>query len=162
MLDLTDATSAFRERFWSKVDRRGPDDCWLWTAAVDKRGYGKFSIARSQWTAASRVAYALSNGIIPDGTFICHSCDNPGCCNPAHLWIGDSKSNHDDMLDKGRQHCPRNDGEHNPRAIFTADDVLSIRQRIAQGETRMAISREYGVSWGTVDHAVRKITWRHL
>lgn len=162
MLDLTCATPQFIARFWAKVDRRGPNDCWPWNACVDRKGYGKFSLRRGINTAAHRVAYALTYGIVPDGACVCHSCDNPLCCNPAHLWLGTVFENNTDMITKGRFRIARHDGIHNPRARLTEFDVYSIRTRVQNGETRAAIAREYGVSYSTIDHAVRGISWKHL
>ena len=76
------------ERFWAKVDKRGPDDCWNWTASVvDNRGggrYGKFKVA-GKTIRAARLAYELEVGPIPDGLTIDHLCRNTLCVNPAHL-----------------------------------------------------------------------------
>ena len=87
-------------RFWSHVER-GPD-CWEWTARRDKDDYGQFAISKGKSAVAHRVAYSLSVGDIPDGMFVCHTCDNPPCCNPEHLWIGTNQDNMDDMVRKNR------------------------------------------------------------
>ena len=74
------------ERFWAKVDRRGPDDCWEWLAYRQRNGYGKFGRGgRGSMTTAHRVAYELTFGPIPDGLNIDHLCRNRGCVNPSHL-----------------------------------------------------------------------------
>lgn len=75
------------ERFWSKVDRRGPDTCWPWLASIAYNGYGRFGI-HSQggtMTTAHRVAYELAVGPIPAGLVVDHLCGNRACCNPSHL-----------------------------------------------------------------------------
>lgn len=72
------------ERFWSKVDRRGDDECWEWTASRNHFGYGKFSKGNS-WVRAHRFSWELANGPIPDGLVIDHLCRNTACVNPAHL-----------------------------------------------------------------------------
>jgi hypothetical protein len=95
------------ERFWAKVDRSGgPDACWLWTAGTFRlrNGYGKFGAdpAASRTVYAHRFAYELSHGPIPPGLLVCHHCDNPPCCNPAHLFLGTIADNMRDMSDKGR------------------------------------------------------------
>lgn len=102
-------------RFWSRVDIKGEDECWPWTSSRDPHGYGVFSI-NSRNTAASRAAYILKNGTIPDRLRINHHCDNPPCCNPRHLYAGTAAENTRDMVIRGRQ-----------KVKFTPDDVLFIR-----------------------------------
>jgi hypothetical protein len=73
------------ERFWSKVVKNGPDECWGWTAFIAPDGYSKFSVRHDYQAPAHRVAYELSIGPIPDGLHLDHLCRNRGCVNPAHL-----------------------------------------------------------------------------
>lgn len=91
--------------FWSHVERRGPDDCWLWTGRRDTWGYGALSF-RGKSYVASRLSWAIANHAQPDG-YVCHSCDNPPCVNPAHLWLGDAAANNADKVAKGRHHNQR-------------------------------------------------------
>lgn len=94
-------------RFWSKVDKTpgyGPKgDCWEWTgASIKKDGRGIFWLDRKN-QIASRVALSMKLGRpLGIGIFACHSCDNPKCCNPSHLWEGDNKQNIHDARSKGR------------------------------------------------------------
>lgn len=89
------------ERFWAKVDKRGPDACWPWLASRCDSGYGKFRVGKM--TRSHRVAFELGGGEIPDGQCVLHRCDNPACCNPAHLFVGTFNDNVQDMVRKGRQ-----------------------------------------------------------
>lgn len=105
-------TRHIEERFWSKVDQRGPNDCWPWLGARHERGYGRFILGERN-RRANRVAWEIANARpVPDGMLVCHSCDNPPCVNPAHLWIGTLADNARDMVAKGRHanpqktHCP--------------------------------------------------------
>lgn len=104
----SDRANAIAEaRFWSKVDRRGPDECWPWRGRVNPDGYGLFDLGKTA-TTAHRVAWELSNGEpIPKDLLGCHTCDNPPCVNPAHLFIGTIADNNRDRTTKGR------DGRHN-------------------------------------------------
>lgn len=75
------------ERFWAKVDKRGPDDCWLWTAATNQLGYGQIGTGSTQRLMAHRCSYELAYGPIPDGMMVDHRCGVPLCVNPAHLRV---------------------------------------------------------------------------
>lgn len=87
------------DRFWSKVERG--DGCWLWRGAIDGNGYGGIKIAGKMYRC-SRVAYELTNGPIPAGLIVLHSCDNRACVNPAHLRSGTHKDNTRDMIERKR------------------------------------------------------------
>lgn len=88
--------------FWRRVAVRGPDDCWPWTGArAGKMRYGCLWWA-DRVRVAHRVAWELTYGPIPPGVQVCHSCDNPPCCNPAHLFLGDNQENVADREAKGR------------------------------------------------------------
>jgi hypothetical protein len=93
-------------RFWAKVDKRGPDECWEWTGARQPQGYGTIGVYlgyRSYGYARSnRVAWELMRGPVPDGLHVLHSCDNPPCVNPNHLFLGTALDNIHDCIDKGR------------------------------------------------------------
>lgn len=92
------------ERFWAKV-RRSPVGCWEWQASKDEWGYGIFCLG-DRMHHASRCAWLFVFSEIPDGLIICHTCDNPGCVRPSHLFLGTDKDNHADMVRKGRDDGP--------------------------------------------------------
>lgn len=96
------------ERFWAKVQKTAT--CWLWTATRNPKGYGLFKIAGT-CRPAPRVAWELLHGPIPDGFYVCHTCDNPPCVKPAHLFLGTPTDNARDRVAKGHHRTPRGD-EH--------------------------------------------------
>ena len=87
-----------KERFWEKVDKSG--DCWKWIAHLLK-GYGRFRLNNKTWSA-HRVSWTLHYGEIPEGMCVLHRCDNPGCVNPEHLFLGTRTDNMKDRDQKGR------------------------------------------------------------
>lgn len=103
-------------RFWSKVDKRGPDECWDWTAYTDPAGYGRFKVPDGDRTMlAHRYSFILHNGPIHRKWMVLHSCDRPCCVNPRHLRAGDNGDNVRDMVLRDRirpwgrsvTHCPQ-------------------------------------------------------
>lgn len=150
------------ERFWEKVDKRGPDECWNWLGAR-AYGYGRLVIgSRKDETRhviiASRFSYELVYGPIPESMFICHTCDNRSCVNPTHLFLGTHQDNMTDMYNKSRS----TKGEKNGQAKLTHDEVRQIRQRYASGETQRAISRLYAIGQSTVQAIVSRKIWNHV
>lgn len=100
---------SYEERFFQKVDKT--NSCWLWTGARNSRGYGSFSF-NGKIVSAHRYSYELHKGKIEDGLFVCHSCDNPSCVNPEHLWAGTHSENMKDMVAKDRQGYPMRTHTH--------------------------------------------------
>ena len=145
-----------RERFLAKVDRRGPDECWLWTAAQVGRPthrYGWFALGgRPRY--ANRVAYELFVGPIPEGHGVLHRCDNSLCVNPAHLFTGTQKTNMADAATKKRMSQHKRWGVRHPRNKLSERQVMEIYRRAKAGEGTTALGREFGVTHAGA-HAIR-------
>jgi hypothetical protein len=144
------------ERIWGAVDVRGPDECWPWKLSGSPRGYGQVTLGgRSR--RVTRVIYEMLHGPIPAGMVVCHSCDNPPCCNPAHLWLGTVAQNNADRAAKGRSWSPV--GERQGASKLTAADVLAIR---ADGRSQSVIAGEYGITQSNVSAIKLRKSWTHL
>lgn len=148
------------ERFWAKVDKSaGESACWPWTGSIDRGGYGVLKLrAVANNRGAHRIAFRLTNGHWPVPC-CCHSCDNPICVNPAHLWEGTYAENHADMRRKGRDRYRTVGfiGEEHPGARLTWDDVDAIR---ASGEGASALAARYGVSRSAIRSVLSYLTWK--
>ena len=90
---------SYEDRFMQKVNKT--ETCWLWTGALNSRGYGSFGVY-GKATSAHRYSYEHFKGKIPEGMIVCHSCDVPACVNPDHLWVGTYLDNSRDCIRKGR------------------------------------------------------------
>ena len=145
---------SLEERFWSKVDKGGPDECWLWQAATDGWGYGRSSV-RGKTKLAHRVSYELEKGPIPEGLCVCHSCDVPPCVNPQHLFVGTQQDNITDRYKKGRSAS----GEKHGRAKLTDFEVRLIR---ASDKPQRELAVDFGVGQQQVSHIKNHKRWTHI
>jgi len=89
-----------KEQFYGKTFINS-DGCWIWKGLLDRIGYGWFTLGKEDFKA-HRVSYTVFKGEIPDGMLVLHTCDNPSCCNPEHLWLGTQKDNMKDCAKKER------------------------------------------------------------
>ena len=146
-------------QFWSLVDVRGWDECWLWMGPIRGNGYGGFTRARTLRLYAHRISYTLYKGEIPRGYAVCHTCDIRLCVNPNHLWAGTNAENLADMAAKGRSQ----QGEAHWNVRLTAEAIRQIRaQRWERGLPYKKIAAEWGISPGTVRKITERRIWKHL
>lgn len=150
----------YSKRFWDKVDIGGQDECWEWNRHRFANGYGSFhKSVQERHALAHRVAYELANGPIPDGLYVLHQCDNPACCNPAHLSVGTQYDNMADAVNRDRTR----QGEAVTASVLTANDVHSIRERyVPYIITAQILAAEYGVSDSAIYAILSGRNWKHI
>lgn len=171
MEHVTDAPSAIAEgwegrlraepRLW--LQTTWSPDCWVWQGPRLPKGYGRLNCG-GRYVLAHRLSYEIHYGPIPKGLLVCHSCDNPPCIRPDHLFLGTAKENSADMWAKGRQRQGAiYRGSRSTNAKLTESQVATIRARYATGGvTQYEIAAEYGVSQATVKELLNFETWRHV
>lgn len=152
---------AFEERFWGKVEfpQDRLNECWLWTAAVQDKGYGVIALkGRNKRVLAHRVAFELVNGFLDDGEVVRHECDNPQCVSPFHLKRGTQRDNMNDMVTRGRQAKGARAGS----SKLSEEVVREIRKMYSEGALQREIGAKFGVTQGTVSVLVNQKSWSHL
>jgi hypothetical protein len=159
------------------------DGCWEWTGKVGKNGYGTLVHAekgKRNHLLAHRVMYEIFIGPIPNGKFVCHTCDNRKCINPDHLWVGTHSENMKDAANKGRipaigrKHTeetkkkfklrsrPQKKGESSWLSKLKEYDVLRIREMLSKGIKQKYIMNEYGISRSCLYMISVRETWFHI
>lgn len=165
----------FVSLFWAHVDDSGGHDaCWPWINGTDNGGYGMYTVAKKFGFSplAHVIAWVLTFGPI-DKTkrrrCVCHSCDTPACCNPAHLWLGLNRQNNRDRNNKGRTSCgvrhrlAVRHGSNHYRAKLTKRKVLAIRKLYARGGiTMLTIARIYALGRSHVEGIINRRVWKHV
>lgn len=143
-------------RFLSHISRF-ESGCWIWRGRTSHKGYGYFVVGETKFPA-HRVAYQLWNSAIPDGSCVCHACDNRACVRPDHLFLGSPADNSADMKHKGRS-CR---GRKQWSAKLSEADVIAIRHGISEGMTQIEAARRYGLDQSTVSLLVTRKTWAYV
>lgn len=140
------------ERFWPKVEKT--DGCWWWVAAyTNPRGYGVI-VDHGRNRQAHRVSYELTYGPIPEGLYVCHTCDNRLCVRPTHLFVGSHRDNQLDKIAKGRS---VREAHHSAKLTWL--QVVEIRRRRAAGESQRALARAFGVSKQNIKNIMSGRSW---
>ncbi len=130
------------------------DGCWEWTGLKDKDGYGLLSYARRNYRA-NKLALQFDGRPVPAGMYACHTCDNPGCVRPSHLYPGTPQQNADDAYVRDRNQR----GERHYAAKLRDNDIKTTRSSF---ETDEDIARIYGVSRSNISQIRSRKTWRHV
>lgn len=135
------------DRFWAKVVRSDGEQCWGWAGATQHGGYGTIWDGQ-RLIRANRYSYELHFGSIPDGMAVCHRCDNPPCCNPAHLFLGSHAENMADAQSKGRTRFGI--------TCLTAEAIQTAISLRSNGASYTSIGARLGVSHKTVIRAIER------
>lgn len=147
--------SIILERY--KIDANG---CWVWSATCFQFGHGRVKI-KSKDLKAHRVSWEYHKGPIPDGMFVLHTCDNPPCINPEHLFLGTQLENMRDMHSKNRNVSSL--GEKHGRSKLTEVEVKQIKNMLLEGRYS---HREIGEGFGVTGAAITQIAignnWRDV
>jgi hypothetical protein len=142
--------------FWDKVNKT--NTCWEWEGSKIPKGYGRFCYQGKQWYTHI-LSYELHYGPYDKTKCICHTCDNPSCVNPSHLFLGTYSDNMQDCISKARHKHGKFPGELNKSVKLTEEQVLTIRA--TPGPNRL-IAQQYGVSKYCIDEIKTRKTWKHL
>ncbi len=160
------STVPLESRFRKKVDKSG--ECWNWTgceSGADGK-YGGINILGKK-KRVHRVSYEIHIGPIPEGSQVCHHCDNPKCVRPDHLFLGTAKDNNQGCIAKGRRNFQINPdfmphGTANRLAKLTEKKIWDFRIRYLEaGESLRSLAKEAGVCRKTLKNAIDGKTWRH-
>lgn len=147
------------ERFESHFTKT--DGCWEWMATRSINGYGRINID-GKYYGAHRVAYNLYIGDLPDNMCVCHHCDNPGCVNPSHLFLGTRSDNMKDCVKKGRRRLPVASGEKPAGYKLTEEQVMEIRSKYPGDKSQRKIASEYGVSQSEIWRIIHRVHWANI
>ncbi len=153
-------TRPVEELFWSHVEKT--DGCWLWTAAVNRGGYGLFSVEKKTCKAHRYAWQFIYKQFLPAGFDLCHHCDVPHCVREDHLFVGTRADNMQDCKRKGRLHVPSPRGMLHHKAKLDPDKVREIRRLASEKKGPTEIGRLFGVTAGCIWDVVRGKNWKDV
>ena len=147
------------ERFHEKWELDKESGCWVWTASTAGKGYGQIKIPGQRRNIyAHQLSYIIHYGEIPSGMMVCHTCDNPRCVKPSHLFLGTAKDNLQDMKLKGR-HL---NGAKNAKSKLTDEQVRAIHMLSREGLSQGKLGKTFGVSQGQIFRILKGYRWNHI
>lgn len=150
------------DRLWSKIDVRSENECWVWQGAKTTAGYGVIRI-NYILKYAHRLTWMLHyKSDIPKKGQICHTCDNPPCCNPAHLFLGSQADNMKDAANKGRIKEKVHRGITHHTTHLKEKDIRKIRHLGQTDIPHQEIGNYFGISRMSVNDIIHKRTWQHI
>ena len=158
-------TDIVTSRFWTHTVVS--DGCWAWVGSVLRKGRRGVLSVNGKNVTAPRVSWFVHNGEWPpDELFVCHSCDNPNCVNPQHLWLGTGSDNLRDAAKKGRFHLQIDStsvqGERHGNAKLNDNLVRQIRGWYKEGLSIRKIANKVGVSRHPIQRVTSGSGWRHV
>lgn len=164
LLEKMASSADAQKRFWDRVAVRKKNECWVWTTTLCKaNNCGILNISPRHGLnvrmKAHRISYFLTHGSLPHELEVCHTCDNPPCCNPHHLFLGTQNDNMQDCQQKGR--TSRGDKHHWHK--LTEKQVVEIRKIHATGMISISqLARNYHMSFYAIWAAIIRKTWKHV
>ena len=153
-----------RKRFYDNVSLGfGEDACWTWVGGISFLACRGVFWVDGRNRSASVVSYEIYYGRNTNGMLVCHTCDNPNCVNPNHLFLGTARDNTMDMISKKRHKCNLPKGQNHKDCKLSQEQVLEIRKKYATGNYfQKQLSDEYNVNQYNVSKIIRNITWKNI
>ena len=161
LLNLNANDIKFLYKLCSYAEIKRKTDCWQWQKGKDKDGYALITY-KGKTVRVTRLIKSLYDGEFPKEMFCCHTCDNPSCINPDHIFIGSAKENSRDREKKHRGRTQNQLGEKNHAAILTENVVLEIRKLHQEGMKECDIVRKFKLNQGTVSKILLRKRWKHI
>lgn len=152
----------FEQRFFSKIEKKSK--CWEWKAGRNVHGYGIFGLNGKSYLA-HRISYAIKHDLSIINLNVLHTCDNRGCVNPKHLYLGTQKDNFNDMVNRGRRILAKGEKQHSSK--LTKKEVLEIRKSYIENLRNHPfsiknLSIKYGVRPSSIHKIIKRVTWKHI